>query len=188
LPGAADILTVDAGQEPANKLNSEMNNIPPLVQDVASAVNGTDPINLVDGISSFVQTLKSFDGVVAQIAAVIELLCFASSSMLIRCLDSSLRSSSMVYPLFCCQGLAIALRGPHTLIHKLQMLIAQAELDGSVGALLSKMNEVHTFLTTAGLEAIQSMESTVENISYQTVQCTYFIQAYCGDQKFRKLT
>ena len=48
------------------------------------------------------------------------------------------------------------------------------------------MNNVYTSLTTAGLEAIESMKAIVERITYQTVQCSYFIQAYCANQKFRK--
>ena len=49
------------------------------------------------------------------------------------------------------------------------------------------MNEVYTSLTTAELKAIESMKAVVERITYQTVQCSYFIQEYCVNQKFRKL-
>ena len=49
------------------------------------------------------------------------------------------------------------------------------------------MNEVYTSLTTAELKAIESMKAVVERITYQTVQCSYFIQEYCANQKFRKL-
>ena len=48
------------------------------------------------------------------------------------------------------------------------------------------MNKVYAFLTTAGLNDIMSMKAIVERITYQTVQCSYFIQAYCANQKFRK--
>jgi len=50
------------------------------------------------------------------------------------------------------------------------------------------MDEIYEFLTTAGLNDIMSMKAIVERITHQTVQCSYFIQAYCANQKFRKLT
>ena len=109
--------------------------------------------------------------------------------MLIRCLDSSLRASSMDYPVFCLDGLTtILLRWPRNLIQRLQADIQQAHLDDFVHALISKMDEVYTFLATAGLKDIQSMKAIVERITHQTLECSYFIQAYCGNQKFRKLT
>ena len=108
--------------------------------------------------------------------------------MLIRSLDSSLLASSVDYPLFCFQGLANALCWSHNLNYQLQIILEQAHLDVSVCELLSKMNEVYTFLTTAELNTIESMKATVERITLQTVQCSYFIQAYCANQKFRKLT
>jgi len=161
----------------------------PPVQSVASAVSGTDPISLVDGISSFLQTLKKFNVVVDQIAMVSITLCPASPSrMLTPCLDSSLRASSVDNPRCCFQGLAIALCWSHYLIYRLQAIVEQADLDSSVRALLSKMDEIYTFLTNEELKVIESMKSIVERITHQTVQCSYFIQAYCGDQKFRKLT
>jgi len=104
-------------------------------------------------------------------------------------LDSSLRPSSVDYPLFCFQGLAFAFRWPRNLIYGgLQIIIEQAHLDDSVCKLLSKMNEVYTFLTAAELKAIESMKAIVECINHQTLECSYFIQAYCANQKFRKLT
>ena len=102
--------------------------------------------------------------------------------MLIQCLDSSLRASSVDYPLICFQGLAIVLRWPRNLIYRLQISVGPAPLDTSVRELLSKMNEVYTFLTTAELKAIESMKTTVARITHQTVECSYFIQAYCRNQ------
>ena len=93
----------------------------------------------------------------------------------------------MDYPLFCCQGLANVLHWSHNLIYGLQIIIEQAHLDVSVCKLLSKMNEVYTFLTTAELKAIESMKTIVERITHQTLECSYFIQAYCANEKFRKL-
>jgi len=156
---------------------------------MASGVNGTDPIGLVNWISSFLQTLKQFNGIVDQIATVSITLCPASPSwMLTQCLDSSLRASSVDHPLFCFQGLANTLRWSRNLIYGLQIFIEQAYLDISVGELLSKMNEVYTFLTTAELKAIESMKVIVERITHQTLECSYFIQAYCGNPKFCKYT
>ena len=94
----------------------------------------------------------------------------------------------MDYPLFCFEGLAVALHRPRNLIYGRQIIIEQVQLDVSVCSLLSKMDEVYTFLTTAGLNDITSMKAIVERITHQTVQCSYFIQAYCGNQKFRELT
>ena len=159
------------------------------LQSMASGISGTDPIALVDGVSSFLQTLKKFNGIVDQIASVSITLCPAGPSwMLTPSLDSSLRASSMDYPLFCFRGLANVFRWSRNLIYELQIIIEQADLDVSVCELLSKMNEIYTFLTTAELKAIESMKAIVERITLQTVQCSYFIQAYCANQKFRKLT
>ena len=160
------------------------------VQSTTFAINSTDnPIGVIDWISSFLMTLKKFNGVVDQIATVSITLCPACpSQILIRSLGSSLRASSLDYPLFYFQGLANALPWSRNLIYGLQIIIEQAHLDVSVCELLSKMNEVYTFLTTAELKAIESMKAVVERITLQTVQCSYFIQAYCANQKFRKLT
>ena len=68
-----------------------------------------------------------------------------------------------------------------------QMIVEQAHLDVSVCELLSKMNEVYTFLTTAELKAIESMKTIVDRITHQTLECSHFIQAYCANQKFREL-
>ena len=94
----------------------------------------------------------------------------------------------MDYPLFCPQGLAVALHPSRNLIYGWQIIIEQVHLDVSVCTLLSKMNEVYTFLTTAGLNAITSMKTIVERITHQTVQCSYFIQVDCANQKFREIT
>ena len=94
----------------------------------------------------------------------------------------------MDYPFFCFQGLAVASYWSQNLIYDLQTIIDQAHLDGSIHALLLKMDEVYTFLATAELNDIKSMKVVVERITRQTVECSYFIQAYSGNQKFRKLT
>ena len=101
--------------------------------------------------------------------------------MLIRCLDSSLRASSVDHPLSCLQGPAIALRWSRNLIYGLQKVIERPRPNASVCELLSKMNEVYTFLTAAELKAIESMKTTVARIIHQTVECSYFIQAHSGE-------
>ena len=106
--------------------------------------------------------------------------------MLVRCLDSSLRARSVDYPLFCIQGLAVAIHWSRNLIYRCQIIIDQANRDDSIRALLLKMVEVYTFLATADLKAITSMKAIVGRIIRQTVECSYFIQAYCGNKKFRK--
>ena len=186
-----DVTTLDPAREreATKKANSDMSAVSAPIQRAASALSGTDnPIALVDWISSFLKTLEKFNDVVDKIATVSITLSPASPSMLIRCLDSSLRASSVDYPLFCFQSLAVTLPRLPNLIYRLQIIIEQAHLDSSVCGLLSKMNEVYTFLTTAELEAIESMKTIVERITHQTVQCSYFIQAYCANQKFRKLS
>ena len=104
---------VDPAQEieVAKKAHSRMSTVATPIQNVASAVGGTDnPIALVDWISSFLETLEKFNAVVDKIATVSTSLCPASPLILIRYQDSSLRTSSMDYPFFCSQGLVIALR------------------------------------------------------------------------------
>ena len=49
------------------------------------------------------------------------------------------------------------------------------------------MNEVYTFLTEKELRDIESMKSVVERITLQTLECSYFIQEYSKNEKFRKL-
>jgi len=158
------------------------------IQSVASALNGTDnPIALVDWISSFLKALEKFNGVVDKIATV-STYALRACRWSFYCLDSSLRASSVDYPLFYFQGLAIAHHRSRNLIYGWQIIIEQAQLDVSTCALLSKMNEVYSFLTTAGLNEIKFMTTIVERITHQTVQCSYFIQAYCANKKFRELT
>jgi len=158
-------------------------------ESAASALSGTDnPMDLVDWFSSFIRTLEKFNNVVDKIATVSITLCPATPSVLIQCLDSSLRASSMAYPLVCFQGLAIALHRSRNLIFGLQTFIGQVHLDVSVRDLVSKMDEVYTFLTTVELKAIDSMKTVVDSITHQTLECSHFIQAYCANQKFRELT
>jgi len=78
------------------------------IQSMASAVSGTDlnPIALVDWISSLLEALKNFHTAVDKIATVSITWWPANQArMLIRYLDSSLRASSVDYPLCCFQGL-----------------------------------------------------------------------------------
>ena len=93
----------------------------------------------------------------------------------------------MDYSLFRFQGLATAPHRSRNLIFGGQTIIDQVNRDHSVCALLSKMEEVYVFLTTAELKAIESMKTIVERITRQTLECSYFIQAYCGNPKFREL-
>ena len=87
-----------------------MSTIAAPIQTVASSLSSTaDPIVLVDWISSFIKTLEKFNGIVDKIATVRITLFPARLSMVIQCLDSSLRTSSMDYPLIRFQGLAVAL-------------------------------------------------------------------------------
>ena len=55
------------------------------------------------------------------------------------------------------------------------MVICQTNRDNDVGSLLTKMNEVYTFLTQAELQDIKSMK-IVACICKQTLECSYFIQ------------
>ena len=67
---------MDAAVEAAENSNSEASTIPAPVQDVASADNGTDNrIGALDGISSFLQTLKNFNAVVGEVITVSITLC-----------------------------------------------------------------------------------------------------------------
>ena len=187
--GTPVVTTGDAAREAARKANSEISTVGAPIQSVVSVVSDIDNlIGLVHWIFSFLQTLKKFNDMVDKIATVSLTLCRPSPPMLIRCLDSSLRTGSVDYPLFCFQGLAAAHYRARNLIYGLQVIIEQVHLDASICALLSKMNEVYTFLTTAELNDITSMKTIVERITHQTVQCSYFIQAYCVNQKFRKWT
>ena len=49
------------------------------------------------------------------------------------------------------------------------------------------MDEVYTFLTKKELRDLESMEIVVGRISLQTLECSYFIQEYAKNEKFRKL-
>ena len=68
---APDLAIVDVAREDANLAASEMRVIATPVQSAASAINDADnPIALVDFISSFLKTLRSFNSVVDKIATV----------------------------------------------------------------------------------------------------------------------
>lgn len=69
-----------------------------------------------------------------------------------------------------------------------QMINDQTTRDDSICSLLSKMNEVYTLLMQEELRVIESMQDVVERICQQTVQCSYLIQKYSQNKKFRKLT
>ena len=102
-PDTTSVVAVGAPRElkAANKVYSEMSAVAAPLQSTASGVSGTNnPIGLVDWISSFLKTLKQFNGVVDNIATV-SIAMLASPSMLIQYTDSSLRASSVDYPLFC---------------------------------------------------------------------------------------
>ena len=104
--------------EAAEKASSGMSTVVAPLQSMASVVNDTgDPISLVDGISSFLQTLEKFNGIVDKIATVSITLRLVRPSMPIRCLDSSLCTSSVDYPLVRFQGLAVAHCWSRNLIH-----------------------------------------------------------------------
>ena len=66
------------------------------------------------------------------------------------------------------------------------MIIGQINQDNDVSSLLTKMNEIYTFLTQADLLDIKSMKTVVTCICKQTLECSYFIQKYAQDTKFRK--
>jgi hypothetical protein len=67
------------------------------------------------------------------------------------------------------------------------MIIEQTDRDNNVYSLLVKMNEVYTFLTEEDqLRDIESMKNLVATICKQTLECSYFIQRYAHDAKFRK--
>ena len=68
----------------------------------------------------------------------------------------------------------------------MQKIIDQKSRDDSVCSLLSKMNEVYTFLIQEELRDIGSMKTVVERICHQTLECSYFIREYAQNQKFRK--
>ena len=93
--------------------------------------------------------------------------------------------SSLLFPKSGCYASLVT---QSNLIYELQIIIDQVHLDDSVRELLSKMHEVYTFLTTAGLNEIQSMKAVVERIAHQTLECSHFIQAYYANQKFCELT
>ena len=67
------------------------------------------------------------------------------------------------------------------------MIIDQTNRDNRVRSLVSKMNEVYTFLVKEELRDIESMKTVVEHICYQTLECSYFIREYSQNKNFRKL-
>jgi hypothetical protein len=73
-------------------------------------------------------------------------------------------------------------------IYVYQMIIDQTTRDNSVRSLLSKMNEVYSFLMKEDLRDIESMKTVVERICHQTLECSYFIREYSQNKNFRKLS
>jgi hypothetical protein len=108
--------------------------------------------------------------------------------ILISCIDPPLCASSMHRPHICFQGSCVAhLRDDVTLItYVYQTIIAQTSRDDSVCSLLSKMDEVYTFLIHADLQDIKSMKTVIDNIYHQTLECSYFIREYSQNETFRK--
>jgi len=68
-----------------------------------------------------------------------------------------------------------------------QKIIDQKQLDVSICSLLSKMNEAYVSLTKTELSDIHVMKEVVNRISRQTLECSYFIQEYAQNKKFRTL-
>ena len=66
------------------------------------------------------------------------------------------------------------------------MIIDQTNRDTEVCSLLTKMNDVYTFLMRQELRDIEFMKSVVATICKQTLECSYFIQKYAQDANFRK--
>jgi len=67
------------------------------------------------------------------------------------------------------------------------MIIDQTTRDDSIHALLSKMNEVYTFLNQQDLQDITFMKTVVERMSQQTLECSYFIRGYAQNKSFCEL-
>jgi len=85
--GALEVMAVDAAREleATKKATSEMKTLAAPLENMASGVSGTDnPIAIVDGISSFLETLKKFNSVVDKIATVSITISSACLSMIIR--------------------------------------------------------------------------------------------------------
>jgi hypothetical protein len=68
------------------------------------------------------------------------------------------------------------------------MVIDETTRDDSVRSLLLKMNEVYTFLMEEEFRNIESMKTVVERICCQNLECSYFIQEYSQNKRFRKLS
>jgi hypothetical protein len=108
------------------------------------------------------------------------------ASLLTLGLDSPVRASSVDNSLFCLQGPPVE----HLLVTQFdllsQIIIDQKIRDDSILSLLKKMDYVYTFLTEQELRDIESMKTVVEQICHQTLECSYFIQKYSQNEKFRK--
>ena len=67
------------------------------------------------------------------------------------------------------------------------MIIDQTTRDDAIRALLSKMDEVYTFLNQQELQDIKSMKTIIERVSQQTLECSYFIRGYAQNKNFCEL-
>ncbi|PPQ72845.1 hypothetical protein CVT26_003478 [Gymnopilus dilepis] len=65
-----------------------------------------------------------------------------------------------------------------------KVITKQADRDESVGRLLNKMTEVYSLLNETDLKKLESMESVLERISHQTIECSFFIAEYSRTDKF----
>ena len=64
-------------------------------------------------------------------------------------------------------------------------MTAQVERDDAINGLLNKMTEIYTLLNNEKLEEIKSMKPVVQCICQQTLECSYFIEEYAKNEKFR---
>jgi len=92
--------------------------------------------------------------------------------------------SSLLLPRSACRTFI----GYANLIYICQAIIDQMTRDDTVRCLLSKIDEVYTFLVKAELRDIKSMKTVIERICQQTLECSYFIREYSQNKKFRELT
>jgi hypothetical protein len=181
---------VDAEREAASGAVSSMKAIHGPVQEAAARIDESgNPINFMDSLSSTLKSLEKFNSVVDTIAMVRNH-CYAFSTEaygLIKSPDTPLCPSSMDSSQCCLQGSSIALvSNDKRLIYFWQTIIDQTNRDKDVCSLLTKMNEVYAFLTRQDVREIESMKTLVATICKQTLECSYFIQRYAQDAKFRK--
>ncbi|PPQ74828.1 hypothetical protein CVT26_005429 [Gymnopilus dilepis] len=66
-----------------------------------------------------------------------------------------------------------------------KVITEQADRDRSVQNLLVTMRDLYMLLNNERLQEIQSMKTIVQCICQQTLECSYFIEGYTKNQKFR---